>query len=92
MTVKIKFNKVGLEEVLRSGAMAAAVKAAADGVASRVEPVDVDGIPGKYAIPVKVTEDVTSNMHMNRARATVWLAHPAGMNVQAKHGSLTKAV
>jgi hypothetical protein len=27
----------------------------------------------------------------DRARAEVWLAHPSGLAVQAKHGLLTKA-
>ena len=54
--------------------------------AARANVPDVEGIPGDIPLPVRVSEYET-----DRARATVWLAHPSGLAVQAKHGTLTKA-
>jgi hypothetical protein len=92
MTARFKLNLRGLEEVMKGGACAAAVRAEADAIAGRVEQVMVEGIPGDIQIPVEVRDSVTSNMFLNRAKSSVMLAHPSGMAVQAKHGALTKAV
>lgn len=47
------------------------------------EGIEVDGVPGEYALPVRVDE--------KEGVMKVRLAHPAGLAVQAKHGSLTRA-
>lgn len=87
----IRLNHRGVEQILKSAPMAAAVKAAAEQVAQNVRDMnitvgDVDGGPHEYDLPVTVRMVTT-----DRAHAIVALAHPAGEAVQAKHGALTKA-
>lgn len=87
----IRLNHKGIEEILKSAPMAAAVKAAAEQVAQNVRDMDIkvgdkDGGKHEYDLPVTVTMVTT-----DRAHALVTLAHPAGEAVQAKHGALTKA-
>lgn len=87
----IRLNHRGIAQILKSPAMAAVVKAAAERVAENVRGMnitvgDVDGGPHEYDLPVTVTMFTT-----DRAHAVVALAHPAGEAVQAKHGALTKA-
>lgn len=91
MATNLRVDGKGIEQVLASAAVAAAVRAAADDVASNVEALgirvgDRDGGRREYALPVSVRSETT-----DRARASVQLAHPAGLAVQAKHGALTKA-
>lgn len=76
------------ESVLRSVAMRRAVNDAAEEIAGIIKqhaPL-VEGVPGDINLPVSVQEYTT-----DRARATVWLAHPSGKAVQAKHGLITRA-
>lgn len=87
----IRLNSAGIEAILKSPAMAAAVKAEAEKIAQNVRDQkvtvgDVDG--GKHEIDLPVTVKMVTT---DRAHAIVALAHPAGEAVQAKHGSLTKA-
>ena len=80
-------------EVATSSDMRAAVHDAAEKVAehARNQGVDVVGVPGEIPIPVKVYDDTTDGMRVNRAVSRVVLAHAAGMATQAKHGTLSKA-
>lgn len=87
----IKLNHEGIAAILKSPAMVAATKAAAEAVAANVRDMnitvgDVDG--GKHEIDLPVRVDMHTT---DRAHANVSLAHPAGEAVQAKHGALTKA-
>jgi hypothetical protein len=91
MASHIRLNHKGVEQILKSAPMAAAVKAAAERVAENVRGMgikvgDKDGGPREYDLPVTVTMTTT-----DRAHANVTIAHPAGQAVQAKHGALTKA-
>lgn len=85
---KIHPNWRGLTEALATREAARATTELAEEIAenARSSAPDVEGIPGDIPLPVTVQTYET-----DRARATVWLAHPAGLAVQAKHGTLTKA-
>lgn len=92
MRAKIKFDTRGLEEAAKSADMHRAIDALAERVASAARGQNQMVEDGKVALPVKVyTDKTTTDMRVNRARAYVSLAHPAGLAVQAKHGTLTKA-
>jgi hypothetical protein len=91
MANRIRLNHKGVEQVLKSAPMAAAVKAKAEQVAQNVRDQNIkvgdrDGGKHEYDLPVKVTMTTT-----DRAHANVTITHPAGEAVQAKHGALTKA-
>ena len=74
--------------VLKGAAMRRAVDAKADELAEAMRSlgVRVEGVPGDVELPVEVSSYTT-----DRARATVWLAHPSGVAIQAKHGLLSRA-
>lgn len=93
MAGKVKLDPKGLEAVAKRSETASAVKAIAEKVAENIKAqgIRVEGKPGDVALPVEVNTADTTNMRVNRAKAWVMLAHPAGMAVQAKHGALTKA-
>lgn len=84
----MRLDHGGIGALLKSDAIAGMVNEAAERVAEHVrdQGIKVDGIPGKYDLPVKVAEYTT-----DRAAAAVTLAHPSGIAVQAKHGALTRA-
>ena len=90
---RVKLDLRGLEEVAKSSEVRAAVHEAAEKVAENVDAqgIKVDGVPGEYLIPVKVYDDTTDGMRVNRAVSRVVLAHAAGLAVQARHGALSKA-
>lgn len=93
---RVKLDLRGLEEVAKSREVRAAVHDAAEKVAENVEAQgikvgDKDGGAHEYPLPVKVYDDTTSGMRVNRATSRVVLAHAAGLAVQAKHGALSKA-
>lgn len=85
---KVRLDHRALESLLKSSDVRKYVNDAAEQVADRVrqQGIEVEGIPGDIDLPVKVVEQTT-----DRARASVVLAHPSGIAVQAKHGSLSKA-
>lgn len=88
---EVKLDHAGMAALAKSGAVMALVTAAAEKVAGNVQAQgiqvgDHDGGPREVPLPVKVDTDVS-----DRARASVILAHPAGIAVQAKHGALTRA-
>jgi hypothetical protein len=93
MAARVKLDLGGLEEVAKSREVRAAVHDAAERVADAVESqgVRVIGEPGEIDLPVKVYDDTTDGMRVNRAVSRVVLAHAAGLAVQAKHGALSKA-
>jgi hypothetical protein len=91
MTNKVKLIDAGMDALRKNEQMQALVKDAAEKIAAEVRSQgirvgDRDGGPHEAELPVVVREGVT-----DRAHATVYLAHPAGVAVQAKHGALTRA-
>lgn len=89
--IQVHLDDAGIQAILQSEPMAHAVAGAAEAVAQNVRDMgikvgDRDGGPREIDLPVKVTHSET-----DRERASVTLAHPAGLAVQAKHGALTKA-
>lgn len=80
-----------IAKILKSPAMVAATRAAAEQVAQNVRDQgikvgDSDGGPREVDLPVEVSMHIT-----DRAHANVTITHAAGASVQAKHGALTKA-
>lgn len=91
MARNFRRNSRAIEAFLKGSEVTRMVSDAAEEVAenarnqgSRVG--DRDGGPREIDMPVKVTVYET-----DRARASVTLAHPAGIADQAKNGTLTKA-
>ncbi|MCG5460846.1 hypothetical protein MED01_004272 [Micromonospora sp. MED01] len=87
---RVKLNRRGMRELLRSEAVQGVLGRKASAVAAEVEAagIRVDGVPGRIALPVTV--DVGAGTE--RARATVTLDHPSGLAVEAKHGILTSSI
>lgn len=93
MASHIRLNHKGIEQILKSAPMAAAVKGAAEAIAENVRAQgikvgDVEKGPGSHDVDLPVTVTMVTT---DRAHGIVALAHPAGDAVQAKHGALTKA-
>lgn len=84
MVTKITFDKAGFEAVLKSE-LAGPTAAAAQRVAAAVNL----GTVADAAVTVHT--GVTTDMRINRPHALVSIEHPAGLRMQAKHGTLTKA-
>lgn len=87
----IKLDTAGLGSILRSRPVQALVRRVADDIAGNVDGQGImvgafRGGSGDIPLPVTVETEVT-----DRAAASVILAHPAGIAVQAKHGALTRA-
>lgn len=78
-------DRGGIRAVLNSGEVASAVNSLAHKIAANVEGAG-QKVSGDEDLPVVVDEYTT-----DRSAASVTLAHPAGLAVQAKHGLLTKA-
>ncbi len=75
--VTLKLDKRGIAQMLKSPAVAAVVHAAAEDVAARVD---------AHGRPVEVRDYTT-----DRAASSVSIAHPAGLGMQAKYGTVTAA-
>lgn len=91
MTDNVKLNHAGVAAILKSAEMTALVNGAAEEIAENVRAQGITvgafaGGSGEIALPVTVSPTTT-----DRAHASVALAHPAGIAVQAKHGALTRA-
>lgn len=78
-------DTAGIAELEKSDGVAAAVKALAVQVAANAESQH-RAVSSGQVLPVKVDTYTT-----DRAAASVTLAHPAGLAMQAKYGVLTKA-
>lgn len=85
---KIHWNQDAIEDILRRDSVADQVNNLAEAIADKVrdQGIEVVGIPGDIDLPVTVATYST-----DRARASVILAHPSGLVVQAKHGALSRA-
>lgn len=93
MTIKVtrvKLNRRGMRELLRSEGVQAVLGRKAAAVADQVEAagIRVDGTPGRVPVPVAVEVGAGEQ----RARARVILDHPAGAAVESKHGILTSSI
>lgn len=90
MTDDVKLDHGGMAALEKSSAIRALVDSAAEKVAANVrsQGITVGAFKGAGEIPLPVT---VRNTTTDRAHASVALAHPAGIAVQAKHGALTKA-
>jgi hypothetical protein len=82
--MKVRLDSSGIAAMLRSSPVARVVEDAAESVRAQAE-----GDPAvvRNGVPVRVRTGTS-----DRARAVVALAHPAGIGIQAKHGSLSRAV
>lgn len=88
--MRVQVNRSALNRIVTGAAGRTAARHAAEQVAdaARAERIRVgdtsrDGIGTEIDLPVEV--------HDTAAGASVVLAHPAGVAVQAKHGTLTRA-
>lgn len=87
----VKLDSAGIASILKSQTMQQLIGLKTTEVASNVIDQkigvgDKDG--GAHEIPLPVESKVVIT---DRAHGIVTLAHPAGQNVEAKHGSLGKA-
>lgn len=81
--VRIRLDHPGIAEVLNSAEVAAAIAGLAASVAANARS---DGAVARNGVPVEVSTYTT-----DRSAASVALAHPAGLAIEAKHGSLIRA-
>lgn len=80
MSVRIELNSAGIRELLLSGGIQGAVTEKANEVAGRARSRGLmlsDNVP----VPIEVREGSSES---TRARASVWIDHPAGLEVEAK--------
>ncbi|GAA4981243.1 hypothetical protein [Actinopolymorpha pittospori] len=84
-SAKVRLDHAGIAEVLRSGE----VRAALDDLAGTVAG-NASSSPEwqRYAARGEVR---VASYTTDRAAAAVTLAHPGGLGMQAKHGTLTRA-
>lgn len=84
--IDFKPDRAGLRELLNdAGPIASEVNSLAHSVDANLKAQGITVAHGE-AMPTKVDQYTT-----DRRAASVTIAHPAGLNVQAKHGALTKA-
>lgn len=85
----VKLDHAGIGALLKSTEMHRLVQDVAEEIAGnvRAQGIRVGGTDGAGEIDLPVEVGVTTT---DRAHASVLLAHPAGVAVQAKHGALTK--
>lgn len=77
----------GYADVMQGAGVCAAVDALAEQIAENVRA----NLGSVTEAVVETHSGTTSSMKVNRARASATIAHPAGLAMQAKHGTLTKA-
>ena len=82
MANKLRLDRAGMAEMLKSAGLARDVEAAAQRVAANVGEVSTHDGP----VPATVSTYTT-----DRAAAAVSIAHPAGIGLEAKYGVLAKA-
>jgi hypothetical protein len=82
MATKLKLDSKGIGDLLKSREVASAVMGAAKAVSSGIDEVAHDG----KAVPVELRAYTS-----NRAVVAVTLLHAAGLGLEAKRGTLTRA-
>lgn len=80
---RVSLDHAGMAQMLKSGQVAAQIRALGSAVEANVRGNDAIQRNG---MPVQVSHGTT-----DRARTTVSIAHAGGLAVQAKHGVLTRA-
>jgi hypothetical protein len=89
-SVRVVSDYQGIGELLRSGGVAADLRARGERMAqaARGRGIQVEGRPGKIALPVDV------NVREGRSRVLVAVAinHPSGIAVEAKHRLLVGSI
>lgn len=83
MPKKLRLDSKGIGAMLKSAGVASVVESAAEATAANVGAITAHG---GETVPVEVTTGTT-----DRAVARVTLTHAAGLGLQAKYGTLTKA-
>lgn len=95
-SVRIELARNGLREVLTGVELekVLADKARAVQAAAQSRGIKVSGEDGEVPLPIEVSSSARGTSG-GRARAAVWIDHPAGLAVEAKHrllvGSLDAA-
>lgn len=82
MAARLRLDHPGIAEVLKSAPVASLIELAAESVASNVDEHARDGQPIRVLVETYTTD---------RAAAAVTMAHPAGLPIEAKRGSLARA-
>lgn len=83
--VKVTLDSAGMEEMLKSAPVAAAVMAEAEKVANAVR-------ADPNVLRHEMQDDViTGPLTTDRAVAYITIAHAGGMGMEAKHGTLSRA-
>lgn len=85
MALEIKLDSAGIQAMLKSAEVAAAIHALGETVAGNVR-ADPNITRRGIADEVSVDDYVT-----DRAATSVTITHPAGLGMEGKHGVLTKA-
>lgn len=86
---KVHWNEAGLVRALTSDRVMDAAERVAGRVAEKAADfgIRVEGEPGDVELPVRVSMQEKEG----EPYASVTIAHPSGLAVQAKHGLLTRA-
>lgn len=86
----VEVNGAGIRELLTSTEVRNDIERRANAVAraARGAGIMVEGEPGDLPLPITVAV----RRGPNRAGATVAIAHPSGLAVEAKHGLLGRAL
>lgn len=79
-SVRLELNSAGIRELLLSGPIQGAVTAKANEVAGRARSRGLQLSDGTD-VPIEVREGSSES---TRSRASVWIDHPAGLEVEAK--------
>lgn len=86
---KLRLDRGGIAETLRSAKVASQVKSLGRSIASSVHLPDING---PQEAEVLVNDRTASGGRISaRPAVDVTIAHPAGIRVEAKHGVLARA-
>lgn len=85
MAKRITLDHAGMAALLKSAGVASEISSRADAVAAVVASSPE---VARHDMPVAVSDRVGAN----RVRSTVTIRHPGGLGVQAKYGTLSRAL
>ena len=80
----VRLDRSGVAALLKSSGVASEISSTAGRVADAVR---ADAAVARHSMPVSTASGVS-----DRARSIVTIMHAGGLGVQAKHGSLSRAV